>query len=726
MQPPRPRPKTTSLPAWNPRPRAPASTSTSPAPTPKPATYPPPRAEFAHVLELAPTGSDAIAAHDEQAVLLEQTGNQAAALAEWRAGLDLLRQLGDQSYPERFYTGFLAITHHLALSHINLHPELEAVLRPYLTRSGNYRSNELLHAAYDASPTPADGMAFVVSLADSASDPDQVLRDLETASWLSEPQVETLLLRRLELNSSQALASRTAETSTDTSEPTPDTTEAATGKRAIQQKLAFLYLSTGNYASLSTLLDTIPASDRTGNTFRRAELLLAAHNNRLAAELLAATPTDTASLGLEPYTRSRRIPLHTLITTPLPRLLNSPTPSSSTSSFSTATRPPTPSAPPTSSPSPRLIYATNDLSGAVEILHRLALQPASPTFQTTPAGTSTADTTTTEPNANIDSAAALLESTHHPAEAIPFLQTLTVTVPWSAPYKLRLAEAQQAAGTSSTDALAAIAKDPTAPYATRAEAAEHLHSATPQDLGGAELNLLAQSNLDASAAAHPGYTTAQLYLAAQPATSVADRSTLLHQAIAAAPVGLSADRARLSLFLAEASASTPPADAIALRDLILQTPSASPTPDDTPDDTTPDATTPDTDATTPAPPAPAAAPSPADMTPATLPALALTLDLPTQIHLAETLSQLALTTDHNPQQAVAYLQLAITLDATGPAPAATLKPRLAILQAQIALDRLNTARRPVFHTDLTQKIAVRPRLTLAQAASLELQAKEAQ
>ena len=693
------------------------------------------RAEFAHVLELAPTGSDAIAAHDEQAVLLQQTGNQTAAVAEWRAGLDLLRQLGDQSYPERFYTGFASITHHLALNHLNLQSELEAVLRPYLARNGNYRSNELLHAAYDASPTPAQGITFVITLADAASDPDQVLRDLETASWLPEPQLENLLLRRL------ALANRTDPISADTSEPTPDygTPEAATGKRAIQQKLALLYLETGNYPALANLLETISAAERTGTTFRKAELLLAAHNNTLAPALLAATPTDTPSLGLEPYTAAAQFLAapHSHVAPTQSALANAllldqflfdrdqAAHTLTAADFLTLAQ---------------AHLATGDLPGALTTLQSLAAQPAFNTADptTTPGapGLSSETWVSTSNLANVDAAAALLESTHHLAEAVPFLQSLAASVPWSAPYRLRLAEAQQAAEpATATRALTAIAKDSTAPYATRAQAAEHLKQPTAQDLGSAELNLLAQPTQTSAAAAHPGFTTAQLYLAVQPATSLADRITLLHQALAAAPRGLTADQARLDLFLAEAATTTPPADVIALRNLVLNTTASTPSDDaseddasaDTPEDaseastdTSTDDSTPDTDATTPSAPTPAQ-PAQFESTPATLPALALSLDVPTQIQLAETLSRLALNADQSPQQAVAWLQLAITLDAASPTPDATLKPRLAALQAQIALDKINKGRRPVFHTDLTQHIAVRPRLTLAEAARLEAQ-----
>ncbi len=676
------------------------------------------QAEYAHVLELNPTGQDAISAHDEQAVLLLQSGNQALALAEWRRGLDLLRSLGDQSYPERFYTGFTAIAHHLAVNHLNLHTDIEAVLQPYLMRNGNYRSNELLHAAYDASPTPDSGIAFVISLADSASNTDQVLADLETAAWLPNAQRETLLLRRLEL------ASRTPSTgftfdNEGSAATLADASTAASGKASIQQKLAYLYLQTGDFTRLSALLNTIAPTERSGFIFRKAELLLAAHTNRLQAELIAiaaAQANPDATLDLTPYTAAAT----SLSAQPRPDLADALL----LSQFVFDQKQNTHSLDPTDYLAlAQAQFATNDVSAALATLHRLILVPATPATLTVATDVSE-EANLINPNSNVSSAAALLESTHHPTEAIPFLQTLAASVPWSAPYKLRLAEAQLATGAASAPAIAAIASDPIAPYATRAEAAEHLKSVAASNLGSAELNLLAKPAVTSAEAAHAGFTVAQLYVAAQSATAAADRITLLHQALGASPTGIPADLTRLDLFLAEAASPVNPADEAALLNVIRQAPV--PADQTTADDSAAEqdeAADSDTEpATTPATPTAAPAiPTEAYQGPATLPGLALTLPVAEQIHLAEILSQLALTTDHNPQQSVAYLQLAIQLDAQAATPDAALPGQLNTLQAQIALDRLNTARRPVFHSDLSQKVAVRPRLTLAEAARLEAQ-----
>ena len=687
--------------------------------------------EYGHVLELAPAGASAVAAHDEQAVLLLKSGNQSGALAEWREGLELLRKQGDQAYPERFYTGLLAIAHHLAVNHVSMQPELEAVLGPYLARNGNYRSNELLRAAYEASANPDAGMAFVISLADSASSPDQVLGDLEVASWLPDAQRETLLRRRLDLagrtpdpNFTPADAA-SGEYSAGSVEPGVP----AYGKVAIEQKLAQLYLKYGETARLTALLATMSPAQREHPPFREDELLLAARGNRLAAELEASIPTDSPSLALSPYVDAAKFlgATHNHVPPSAADLANAllldqfvfdrdqAAHALSASDYLTLAQ---------------AQLATGALQAAIVTLHGLAAQPAF-------ADASSYAATAPDAYANLDSAAALLESSQHAADALPFLQILAASEPWSATYKLRLAEAQMAAGDGSAAAtgLVAVARDPAAAYATRAEAAEHLRggsgaAAQGQDLGSAELNLLAQPATTAAQAAHPGFTAAQLYVAAQAATPGADRMALLHQAIAASPTGVAADRARLSLFLAESGESVRPADEIALLDLLRQAPppqqatdddavaddSAESSAEDAPDAASEDASAQGSDAT----PAAVATAATADSPSVSLPSIALTLDLPAQIRLAETLSEISMTADHNAPEALAYLQLARMLQAASPGSDVTIQSRIDAIEAQMELDRVNTLRRPVFHGDLTQKIAVRPRLTLAEAARLEV------
>ena len=171
-----------------------------------------------------------------------------------------------------------------------------------------------------------------------------------------------------------------------------------------------------------------------------------------------------------------------------------------------------------------------------------------------------------------------------------------------------------------------------------------------------------------------------------------------------------------------------PADEIALLDLLRQAPPPqqageedTEAPDDAADSSADDVPGSDSEqGSEAATPVVAATPATADSPSVSLPAIALTLDLPAQIRLAETLSEISLKVDQNPPEAVAYLQLARMLQAGSPTADATIEGRIEAIEAEIELDRVNAARRPVFHADLTQKVAVRPRLTLAEAARLEV------
>ena len=207
--------------------------------------------QFAHVLELEPTGDDALATYDEQALLLDRSGNHAAALAQWRAGLALLRDRQDSGdYGERFYTSFEAILAHTAVRHLNVQPEVEAVLRPYLTHNGNYRSNELLKAAYLAAPTPQAGTAMLLSLAGAGTDPDQILSDVENSAWLGPDAKHGVLARRIEL-------ARNAPASANPYSASPEQRVLT-----LQARLLADYLDSSDYTQAQALLDSIAPEKR--------------------------------------------------------------------------------------------------------------------------------------------------------------------------------------------------------------------------------------------------------------------------------------------------------------------------------------------------------------------------------------------------------------------------------------------------------------------------------
>ncbi len=640
-------------------------------------------AEYAHALELQPNQPGL---HDEIAVLQSHAGNAPAALAEWRAALDLLRRtVVRNSYSESFYSDFKTTLHQLGQRHLTatLKPEIDAILEPEFAKNGNYRSNELLEAVYKASATPEQGTAHILALSSSSDNPAQLLEDLHAAPWLNPPALQAILARRVQL----------AQADTTTTAKSPYEVDQLV---TLRQQVIDGYLAAGETAQAQAALDAIPqVTQQASPDLQRARIQLAARTGRLPALLAdyAASP-DTAP-ALDTFTAAAN------------QLSN--------------TTPP-------DQPSARLLrqyifdqkqlgnqltaadflllaqsrILTGDLASAVQLLQRLALRPP--------------DDAAADPNTNADSAAALLESTHHEGEAVPFLKSLTAAAPWNATYRLRLAQAQAVSDpAASTPAFLAIARDPAAPYETRAQAAEALAAAGAQaqdlgDLGSAELTLIATPHPSPAAVRRPYYLQSRL-LAADPPSP--EQKLLLREAVSIAPDGLDADRRRLKLLELTASDSNPAFPLALLRELAQQ--SSADTDAGTSTSTfDPDAVaTDEDDAATPSTPE-----DPADPAPANLPALAATLDLPTRIHLAEQLSE-AYTRNHDSDSALAWLLAAQKLDAQNSQSNSIQAAKV----EQVRLDRrllaANKARRPVLAPDLRRPVNVRPRLTLAQFKAQE-------
>jgi len=155
--------------------------------------------EYRHALELKP---DSPGIHDAIALLDWKSGKKDEAIAEWRlalAALDRIQKRGPA--PESFWNGFTQIARHLASRKLaaQLHPEMDTVLRGYVKRNGEYRSAELLQAAFEASASPAEGLEWLLSLASAAANPGGVLSQFESVAWLPESMREPVLLKELEL-----------------------------------------------------------------------------------------------------------------------------------------------------------------------------------------------------------------------------------------------------------------------------------------------------------------------------------------------------------------------------------------------------------------------------------------------------------------------------------------------------------------------------------------------
>jgi hypothetical protein len=670
--------------------------------------------EYNHALELTPAIPNSPAIDDEIAVTLFRAGRKDDAIAHWRTALDTLRRMQQHAiYPEAWFTSLETITRHLGERRLTaaFRPDLETILGPYLAKNGTYRSNELLKSVYQASATPAEGTDLILTLAAASSMPEAILNDLDHADWLATKSSEALLARELVL----------AEKAASSNDPDANSYTL----NAVRSSLLNDFLSNHEDAKAQAILDAIPEKEQSKPEFAEDRLILAAHAGRLNALL------DTFSANPE--------------TAPTPDTLTAAANQLATQE-------------PADKPNARVLLEfvfdqkqlnhslqptdfltlaqsridTDDLPGAISLLQRLTLQPPPPTPQYFQAAAAP------DPYANTDSAASLLEKAHHPAEAIPFLQSLVQSVPWNASFRLRLAEAQLAANAAAgghaqaQQNLLAVAKDASAPYALRAKAARELQPispSTPQDLGSRELTFLAHPTTPADAR-QPYFAAARIAAAALPAIAPADRQTLLREAIAIAPNTSETNKARLTLLLLQ-PAEANPSGTLAILNSIQAAPTPQPNPyvTDAESDTNAESDdVADTQASaseedsTPTRPDHTLAPNVLNLPAITLPAAANSLDLPTRIRLA---SQLSTVTQRNSDltSAYRYAQLALSLsqDLAHDTPEPTLTHRLADLTTAILLERRNALRRPNLTAALAQSVQVRPRLTPSDLAREDLQ-----
>ena len=641
-------------------------------------------AEYNHALELSPSDP---AIEDELATALYGANHHDAALSHWGNALAILSRMQQRAiYPESWFTSLETVIRHLGERHLTaaFRPQIEGIVGPYLAKNGTYRSNELLKAIYQASATPEEGATFILSVANSAEDPDQVLSDILAVPWLSPRSSELILQRRIAL-----LEKATAGSGSTNPE------WKLSSLNSVRRELLNSYLENHEDAAAQALFDSLPDKQQTSNDFADVRILLAARAGRLdallaryrAAPETAPSPEILSSTANALATRVPADPVnarallefvfdlkqldHTLIPTDFLALAESR-------------------------------IKTGDLAGALTLLRRLTLQaPPTPAIYQ--------GDTIPNPYANTDSAAALLEHNQHPAEAIPFLESLVQSVPWDASYRFRLAQAQLASNArdKAQANLIGVARDAAASYNLRVQAARALAPLVSQspELGSRELNLVAHPSTPA-AARQPYFAEARIASAGASATASSDREALLREAVAIAPTGLDADRARLDLLLLQPATADPSAVLAILRS--IQNAPGFDAQGASTDSSQSDAAEAPDEPREPAHGAAVDSPDNVIVPPASLPQPADRLDLPTRIRLASQLAS-ASQGDGNLESALAYAQLAVTLAKNSPQP--DLARRRDELRTAILLARRNAARRPDLHAALNQAIQVRPRLT---------------
>ena len=475
-------------------------------------------ADYFHVLELNPAS---VTAQDRLALAYLKQGDRIQAIKHWKLALaDLANQVDQISVPEGFWADF-GLTCKDAGSHYSfaeLKPEADAVLRAYLKKNGNYRSNELLKDAFEALHTPS-AADWLLDLSTAAHDPIGVLADVVDAPWIPLP-LRAPIYQRI-LAAKQDAVDRAAALEKDS---------ALDDLRSWQVRWAAYLIRTEQFATAKDFLNLLPQETRAIQSAQLTpiQLEIAAHFGTLDATLAtyrsdeehapAAALLRAAAEALQKTgdAKSARNILEFVFTREIDeRHLDA-------SNFLGLAE---------------IRIADGDLPGAMDPLRRLVVVVGNP-FE------------------NLGPAATLLEKTGHNAEASEFLAQLVKATPWDSSFALRLAKARIAAGTDgivARETLAKIASDAAGSYGIRMTAALALAGQPlAADLGSKELSLLARgpASVKADAVDQPYFYQARI--AATKNTADAQRKIeLLSNAVADWPTR---EEARYDLFEVAAGA----------------------------------------------------------------------------------------------------------------------------------------------------------------------------
>jgi len=476
-------------------------------------------ADYNHGLELSPNRPDV---YDSLAVVYYKQGDRAAALTQWKQALAVIStQVNSAGLPESFWADFGRTCDQLAARHMfsELEPDVDAILRTYLRRNGNYRSNALLHSVYAAASDPAAATAWLLDLSSTAHDPTAILADVADTSWI--PLAHRAPIYQRILESKESAASKLTGLERQYADQdlglwqlrwvqylvrTKQYPAAAAAIAALSdetraaQVSALVPLDLQVAAQLGTLNAKLTAYRVEPQKAPASEIL------RTAARQLFESGDKQSARKILELVFAREIEGHTLVAANFLGLAE-------------------------------IRLASGDTAGALDLLHRLVVAVGNP-FE------------------NLEPTAALLEKTGHCAEAVEFLDQLVKSSPWDYSYRLRLAKAKLAAGwdpAAAQDALIAIASAPSASYDLRLKSAAALAGRLHSDLGSVELNLIAGDPAAITpAAADKFYFYAARLKAAQNATDLPAKLRLLSHCTIDFP---HRDEARVPLFQAAAAAN---------------------------------------------------------------------------------------------------------------------------------------------------------------------------
>jgi predicted Zn-dependent protease len=446
-------------------------------------------ADYQHSLDRK---SDQPAVLNSIANLEWKQGRQADALAAWQLAVKRLAAEQESRMPQSFWGDFAQVVGDVAKNgqYATISQQVDAILRIYLKRNGEYRAEELLGAGYHAH---GDSMEWLLEITTAAHDPSEVLNTMQRSTWIVKGQVSQLLARRVELER------RKAQAKPDERNYQLDSAESSLVSALLDEK---------KFVEARAELERLPAEKKKTAQWLGAELQLAAADGSLpqmVAEWKKNPAAAPAASNLQNAVQALSEPSkRTVMRFVYERALDA-----------------------------RELTAPNFLGlaaidldegnvpGAVALLKRLTLISGNPYI-------------------DADSAASLLESKHKFSDAMQFLQPLVQASPWDASLKVRLANATLTVNANAQQALAtltAVAADPKAKYAERLTAAKALkgHGAANAQLGSAELNLLARDGCPGADEAGKPFFVEARRAAAACATDKKVKERLLKAAIADSP-----------------------------------------------------------------------------------------------------------------------------------------------------------------------------------------------
>ena len=483
--------------------------------------------EYRHALELAPESSSI---HDAMA-LLWKSNKKEEAIAEWRLALVTLNRIVNKGpAPESFWIGFEQIARHLESRKLGsqLHGEMDTALRTYIKINGDYRSEELLKAAFETSPEPAAGTAWVISLSEAATAPLDVLEQLNGSHWIPAASREPLLLRGLDL---ARLASSKPETNN----------YGASRVTQAQTRLVLYYVAQKEDAKATALLKELTDAQRRDGELFEAEIELAARGHRIG-DLLHGADSDASNSDAsnlegadDQMNPSMRLQM---LRSGAARLMAEGFKAEAVEVWEYVFGQLQSTHGLMASDYMGLAEArlkTGDVRGAVSVLKRMTLMGN----DLDPAGIGQSRTIE-----NFDNAAALLVENGRDEEAIEFLAVIVKGEPWEDAFALRLAQAELRASKNQPAAVAALevlAGDNQASYGLRSQATLSLQgkgTAAPK-YGSEELQLLARGRITSDEARKPYFVAARITAADElPGRATSERLVLLHEAMATQPAGL--------------------------------------------------------------------------------------------------------------------------------------------------------------------------------------------